>query len=104
VSTARARRLAATIIAGVVVTIAGCSGGVQGTYIGVKGQSFFDEIELSSSGKVKVTVVGVPYEATYEVKDSKVVINNGGQIHELVIEKNCLVDPIGGRYCKGGSG
>ena len=80
--------------------LAGCSGNVQGTYVGVKDHSFFDQIELASGGKVKVTLVGVPYDATYEVKGSKVIVNNGGEIHELSIEKGCLVDPIGGQYCK----
>jgi len=79
-----------------------CSPGVQGTYVGVKGQSVFDRIELASGGKVVVTLVGVPYDATYEVKGSAVVIDHGGQINEFKIEDGCLLDPMGGRYCKGG--
>jgi hypothetical protein len=36
------------------------------------------------------------------VRTPCVVVNNGGQINELKLEKGCLVDAIGGTYCKGG--
>ncbi|MEO8563336.1 MAG: hypothetical protein ABI601_14730 [bacterium] len=98
----RVRPLTITI-AMVVVLLAGCSPGVQGTYVGTKGRSVFDQIDLRAGGKVVVTLVGVPYDATYEVKGSAVIVNNGGQLSELRIEKACLVDPIGGTYCKAGA-
>jgi len=96
------KRALAAIVVAAGMTLLACSAGVEGTYVGVKGQSFFDRIELASGGKMKVTLVGVPYDATYEVKGSKLVLNNGGQISELTIDHDCLVDPIGGRYCKSG--
>jgi hypothetical protein len=100
--TARLLLIARTSCLAWVVLLAGCNSGVQGTYVGVKGQSFFDHVELKGEGKVVVTLVGVAYDATYEVKGSTVVVNHGGQISELKVEQGCLVDPIGGRYCKGG--
>jgi hypothetical protein len=97
-----ARRRALVAMLAAVASLLACSPGVQGTYVGVKGQSFFDRIELGSGGKVVVTLVGVPYDATYEVKGSSVIVNHGGQLNELKMESGCLVDPIGGKYCKGG--
>jgi hypothetical protein len=83
----------------------GCGPNITGTYVGVPGQSVFDKIELQGGGKVVVTLIGIPHEAKYTVSGSKVVVDNGGQKHELTIDANgCLVDGIGGRYCKSSGG
>lgn len=99
---ARLGRFAHLVLAASLILHAGCGSGVQGTYVGTKGHSFFDQIELEDAGKVVVTLVGVAYDATFEVKGSSVIVNNGGQLHELKIENGCLVDAIGGTYCKAG--
>ena len=94
--------LAVSVAAGSAL-LAGCGSDANGTYVGVPGQSVFDRIDLQSGGKVVVTLVGVDYPATYEVSGKKVVVNNGSQLHELKIDHGgCLVDAIGGTYCRRG--
>ena len=98
------RLLLAVSVAASGALAAACGGSeARGTYVGVKDRSFFDRIDLQSGGKVVVTLVGVDYPATYEVDGSKVVVNNGGQLHELKVDGGgCLLDAIGGAYCKDG--
>lgn len=82
----------------------GCGGGgkVSGIYEGVPGNSVFDRIEFKSGGDVTVTLIGIDYQAKYSVSGSTVSIDNQGQTSALTIDDDgCLVDGIGGRYCKG---
>jgi hypothetical protein len=109
-SPARAsRRLLATCIVAVTLLVALSACGnksITGTYVGVPGQSVFDKVELRSGGRAIFTLIGIEHEATYTVNGATVVVKNpAGELHELKLDASgCLVDAIGGTYCKNGHG
>jgi hypothetical protein len=101
------RRLVATcsVAATLLVALSACgSKNITGIYVGVPGKSVFDKVELQSGGRATFTLIGIEHEATYTVNGSTVVVKNpAGELHELKIDASgCLVDAIGGTYCKDG--
>jgi hypothetical protein len=101
--------MARPAIVGFVVCLsaAACGGsGVQGEYVGKKGESFFDSLTFRSDNKVEVVLIGVRHEGSYEVDGKQVTITSpNGERTPLQLDSNgCLTHPIAGIYCKGGSG
>jgi hypothetical protein len=82
-----------------------CGPSVSGTYSG-KGTGFLEKIEFRDDEKVELTFMGMTKEATYEIDEDRVKINNGGEITILKItDDDCLEGGgIIGRYCKEGGG
>jgi hypothetical protein len=80
-----------------------CGPSVSGTYSG-KGTGFLEKIEFRDDEKVELTFMGMTKEATYEVDEDRVKINNAGEIMILKItDDDCLEGGgILGKYCKGG--
>lgn len=87
------------------VVAAACAGGVEGEYVGKKGESFFDSLTLRSDGKVDVVMIGVRHEGSYEVDGDQVTITapNGQKTPLKLDSSGCLTHPIAGTYCKDGS-
>ena len=96
--------VATLVVATLAVAVIGCSSKnkMVGTYVGVPGNSVFTKVELQAGGKAVFTLVGISHEASYTVNGSTVVVKNeAGELHELKIDsKGCLVDAIGGTYCR----
>jgi hypothetical protein len=93
-----------TAIAPVVCLVMACGGGVEGEYIGKKGESFFDSLTLRSGGKLEVVLIGVRHEGAYVVEDDQVTITApSGDRTPLRLDSNgCLTHPIAGIYCRSG--
>lgn len=87
------------------VTATACGGGVEGEYVGKKGESFFDSLTFRSDGKVEVVMIGVRHEGTFEADGDQVTITapNGDRTPLRLDSGGCLTHPIAGTYCKGGS-
>jgi hypothetical protein len=88
------------------VTAAACGGGgVEGQYVGRKGESFFDSLTFRSDGRVEVVLIGVRHEGAYEVDGDQVTITapNGERTPLRRDSSGCLTHAIGGTYCKSGS-
>jgi hypothetical protein len=99
------RRSLATLSLALCAGTVACGGsGVQGEYIGTKGESFFDSLTFRSDGKVEVVLIGVRHEGSYEVDGDQVTITApNGDRNPLQLESNgCLTHPIAGTYCKSG--
>lgn len=99
-------RLACGAVALAVCVVAtACAGGVEGEYVGKKGESFFDSLTLRSDGKVDVVMIGVRHEGSYEVDGDEVMITapNGQKTPLKLDSSGCLTHPIAGTYCKDGS-
>lgn len=85
---------------------AACGGsGVQGEYIGTKGESFFDSLTFRSDGQVEVVLIGVRHEGSFEADGDQVTITapSGDRTPLRLGSNGCLTHPIAGTYCKGGS-
>jgi hypothetical protein len=80
----------------------GCGGGVQGAYVGKKGESFFDSLTFRSDAKVEVVLIGVRHEGRYDVEGDQVTITapNGERTPLRLDSNGCLVHPIAGTYCQ----
>lgn len=78
-------------------------GGVQGEYVGRKGESFFDSLTFRSDGKVDVVLIGVRHEGAYEVDGDQVTITapSGERTPLRIDASGCLTHPVAGIYCKG---
>jgi hypothetical protein len=99
------RRALATLSLVLCAFAMACGGsGVQGEYIGKKGDSFFDSLTFRSDGKVEVVLIGVRHEGAYEVDGDQVTITApNGERNPLRLDSNgCLTHPIAGTYCKNG--
>jgi len=83
-----------------------CGGGVEGEYVGKKGESFFDSLTFRSDGKVDVVMIGVRHEGTFEADGDEVTITapNGQKTPLKLDSSGCLTHPIAGTYCKGSGG
>ena len=85
------------------VLLAGCGGGVSGTYVGGN-DSFLGSLTFKDGGKVDVVLInGVGGEGTYVVDGDTVRITANGQTNELTIGKDdCLHGQLMvGTLCKG---
>jgi hypothetical protein len=83
---------------------AACGGsGVQGEYVGKKGESFFDSLTFRSDGKVEVVLIGVHHEGSYLVDGDQVTLTSpSGERTPLRLDSSgCLTHPVAGTYCKG---
>jgi hypothetical protein len=83
-----------------------CGGGVEGEYVGKKGDSFFDSLTFRSGGKVEVVMIGIRHEGTFESDGNQVTITapNGQRTPLTLDSSGCLTHPIAGTYCKGNGG
>ena len=83
---ARVTYAAAVLACGVLAI--GCGGGVEGEYVGKKGESFFDSLTFRSDGKVEVVMIGVRHEGTFEADGGQVTITApNGERTPLMIPK-----------------
>lgn len=83
--------------------VAGCSSGVEGTYMGGD-DSFLHSLNFKDDGKVDVVIAnGIGGEGTYEVDGDVVRLTANGQTNELRIgDDGCLHGPLMvGTLCKG---
>jgi len=100
------RQACAAVAVTLCVVLTACGGGgVEGEYVGKKGESFFDSLTLRSDGKVDVVMIGVRHEGSYEVDGDQVTITapNGQKTPLKLDSSGCLTHPIAGTYCKDGS-
>jgi hypothetical protein len=97
-------RAAATTALVLCTLTAACGGGVEGEYVGRKGESFFDSLTFRSDGKVEVVMIGVRHEGIFEADGDHVTITapNGQKTPLTLDSSGCLTHPIAGTYCKGG--
>lgn len=81
----------------------GCGNDISGVYSG-EDTGFLDQMEFLDDNKVELMFMGTIREGTYEVRDGKVRINNGGEITVLTIDDDGCLQGGGilGSYCRGG--
>ena len=88
---------------GAALLLAGCSGGVKGTYLGGD-DSLLKSMTFKDDNKVDVVLInGIGGEGTFEVDGDKVRVSSNGTTNELTIDGDCLRGPLMvGTLCKGG--
>ena len=91
-------------VLGPVLFLAGCGGGVSGTYVGGD-DSLLKSLTFKDDGKVDVVLInGVGGEGTFEVDGDKVRVSANGNVTEFAIDDDCLKGPLmAGTLCKGGA-
>ncbi len=91
-------------IVGTALFLAGCGGGVTGTYLGGD-DSFLKSMTFKDDSKVDVVLInGVGGEGTFEVDGDKVRVSANGNVTEFAIDGDCLKGPLmAGTLCKGGA-
>lgn len=96
---------AVTLTVSVFASACGGGAGVEGEYVGKKGESFFDSLTFRPDGKVDVVMIGVRHEGAYEVDGDRVAITapNGQQTLLELDSSGCLTHPVAGTYCKDGN-
>ena len=88
---------------GAALLLAGCGGGVEGTYVGGD-DSLMKSMTFKSEGKVDVVLInGVGGEGTFEVDGKVVRVSANGTTTEFTIgDDDCLHGPLmAGTLCKG---
>ena len=82
--------------------IAGCGGGVEGTYVGGD-DSFLQSMTFKDDNKVDVVLInGIGGEGTFEVDGDTVRVSANGSTTEFTIDDDCLRGPLmAGTLCKG---
>jgi len=87
---------------GAALLVAGCSSGVNGTYLG-DDDSFFKSLTFKDGGKVDVVLInGIGGEGTYVVEGDEVRLSANGTTNQLLIDGDCLKGPLMvGTLCKG---
>jgi hypothetical protein len=98
------RRLSLGI--GCAILLAGCGGGLSGTYKQKTGftAGLADMQMTFSRGTVQFKAMGAVTEATYKVSGKEVRITNAGQTQVFTIDSEGCLDggEMVGKYCKDG--
>jgi hypothetical protein len=97
--------IVASFVALLTLVIAGCGGGLSGTYT-PDGKSFggalISDITFTSGNKVEVTAQGVTGEGTYEVDGKRVKFTTNGSTTLMTIDDSGCLDAgvMFGKFCK----
>ena len=85
--------------------LAACGSRVEGTYEGVRDQSFLESITLKSDGKANVRFMGMTRQGTWELDERELVVTVGNDVQVLTLDdEGCLVGGgFLGTYCKDGT-
>ena len=98
-------RIVAPLVAALTFAVAGCGGGLTGSYTpdGKSiGGALIKSITFTSGDKVEITAGGTTTEATYDVDDKKVKITASGNTMIMTIDDKGYLDggEMLGRFCK----
>ena len=86
------------IAPGVMMLLAGCSGGIDGRYSDEMGMSSYT---FDAGGTVSIEAMGVESEVPYRIEDGKVKIGTReGSMVLQVLDENTLEGPLGMKLTK----
>jgi hypothetical protein len=107
--TIRVYGIVAAVVASLLTACGGGGSGIEGEYVGVKGDSMIESITLGSDGVASVVYpmgFGTSGQGSYTVEGTTVNVTvPGGAMTSLEIDANgCLTHFFVGTYCRNGSG